>query len=64
VELHVAGTGSLALEVVEYSPRPARRGNWLGGERMARAGVRIGIINDVTYEYYASEAWLRPAQQR
>jgi hypothetical protein len=63
VELHVAGTGSLAPEVVEYARRPARRGDWRGRAE-ARAGVRIGIINDVTCEYYPSGAWLRPAQQR
>ena len=37
-------------------------GDWFRGERMVRAGVRIGIIDDVTYEYYPSTLWRSRAQ--
>ena len=32
-------------------------GDWFRGERMVRAGVRIGFVDDVTYEYYPSSLW-------
>jgi hypothetical protein len=32
-------------------------GDWFRGERMVRAGVRIGFIDDVTYEYFPSSLW-------
>jgi hypothetical protein len=32
-------------------------GDWFRGERMLRAGVRIEIVDHVTYEYYPSGAW-------
>jgi hypothetical protein len=32
-------------------------GDWFRGERMVRAGVRIEIVDHVTYEYYPSGAW-------
>jgi Glycosyl transferase family 2 len=32
-------------------------GDWFRGERMVRAGVRIGFVADVTYEYYPSSLW-------
>jgi glycosyltransferase involved in cell wall biosynthesis len=34
-------------------------GDWFRGERMVRAGVRIEIVDHVTYEYYPSGAWRR-----
>lgn len=32
-------------------------GDWFRGERMVRAGVRIEIVDHVTYEYYPSGVW-------
>jgi hypothetical protein len=32
-------------------------GDWFRGERMIRAGVRIGFLDRVTYEYYPSLLW-------
>jgi hypothetical protein len=32
-------------------------GDWFRGERMVRAGVRIGFVDWVTYEYYPSSLW-------
>ena len=32
-------------------------GDWFRGERMVRAGVRIGFVDEVTYEYYPSSLW-------
>ena len=32
-------------------------GDWFRGERMVRAGVRIGLLDRVTYEYYPSSLW-------
>ena len=32
-------------------------GDWFRGERMVRAGVRVGFVDDVTYEYYPSSLW-------
>lgn len=32
-------------------------GDWFRGERMIRAGVRIGRLDHVTYEYYPSLLW-------
>jgi hypothetical protein len=37
-------------------------GGWFRGERMVRAGVRIGLVDDVTYEYYPSGLWLQNAR--
>jgi hypothetical protein len=34
-------------------------GDWFRGERMVRAGVRIGFVDDVTYEYFPSSLWRR-----
>ena len=34
-------------------------GDWFRGERMLRAGVRIEIVDHVTYDYYPSGAWRR-----
>jgi glycosyltransferase involved in cell wall biosynthesis len=34
-------------------------GDWFRGERMLRAGVRIGLLDEVTYEYYPSSLWSR-----
>lgn len=34
-------------------------GDWFRGERMLRAGVRIELLDRVTYEYYPSTLWLR-----
>ena len=34
-------------------------GDWFRGERMVRAGVRIEVVDHVTYEYYPSGAWGR-----
>ena len=33
-------------------------GDWFRGERMLRAGVRIELLDRVTYEYYPSSLWL------
>jgi glycosyl transferase family 2 len=32
-------------------------GDWFRGERMLRAGVRIELVDRVTYEYYPSSLW-------
>jgi glycosyltransferase involved in cell wall biosynthesis len=32
-------------------------GDWFRGERMVRAGVRIGVVDWVTYDYYPSSLW-------
>ena len=32
-------------------------GDWFRAERMLRAGVRIGHLERVTYDYYPSLAW-------
>ena len=32
-------------------------GDWFRGERMVRAGVRIGLVDWVTYDYYPSSLW-------
>jgi hypothetical protein len=32
-------------------------GDWFRGERMVRAGVRIGFVDWVTYDYYPSSLW-------
>ncbi len=32
-------------------------GDWFRGERMLRAGVRIELIDDVTYDYFPSSLW-------
>jgi hypothetical protein len=32
-------------------------GDWFRGERMVRAGVRLGFLDDVTYEYFPSSLW-------
>jgi len=32
-------------------------GDWFRGERMIRAGVRIGLVDWVTYDYYPSSLW-------
>jgi len=32
-------------------------GDWFRGERMLRAGVRIELVDRVTYEYYPSTLW-------
>ena len=34
-------------------------GDWFRGERMLRAGVRIELVDQITYEYYPSTLWLR-----
>lgn len=34
-------------------------GDWFRGERMLRAGVRIELLDRVTYEYYPSTLWQR-----
>jgi hypothetical protein len=36
-------------------------GDWFRGERMLRAGVRIELLDRVTYEYYPSTLWQPPA---
>ena len=33
-------------------------GDWFRGERMLRAGVRIELLDHVTYDYYPSTLWL------
>jgi glycosyltransferase involved in cell wall biosynthesis len=32
-------------------------GDWFRGERMLRAGVRIELLDRITYEYYPSSLW-------
>ena len=32
-------------------------GDWFRGERMLRAGVRIELVDRITYEYYPSSLW-------
>ena len=32
-------------------------GDWFRGERMVRAGVRLGLVDWVTYDYYPSSLW-------
>jgi glycosyltransferase involved in cell wall biosynthesis len=34
-------------------------GDVFRGERMVRAGVRVGLLDRVTYEYYPATLWLR-----
>jgi hypothetical protein len=36
----------------------AEPGDWFRGERMLRAGVRIELLERVTYDYYPSSLWL------
>lgn len=36
----------------------AEPGDWFRGERMLRAGVRIELLDLVTYDYYPSTLWL------
>jgi hypothetical protein len=33
-------------------------GDWFRGERMVRAGVRIGFVDWVSYDYYPSSLWM------
>jgi hypothetical protein len=37
-------------------------GDWYRGERMVRAGVRIGFVDSVTYDYYPSSLWASDGQ--
>jgi glycosyltransferase involved in cell wall biosynthesis len=37
-------------------------GDWFRGERMVRAGVRIELLDRVTYDYYPSTLWLPRGQ--
>jgi hypothetical protein len=37
----------------------AEPGDWFRGERLLRAGVRIELLDRVTYDYYPSTLWLR-----
>jgi hypothetical protein len=39
----------------------AEPGDWFRGERMLRAGVRIELVDRVTYDYYPSTLWLADA---
>jgi glycosyltransferase involved in cell wall biosynthesis len=32
-------------------------GDWFRGERMLRAGVRIELVDQITYDYYPSSLW-------
>jgi hypothetical protein len=39
-------------------------GDWFRGERMVRAGVRIGFVDWVTYDYYPSSLWAPDGHSR